>query len=619
MKSVLGINILNNETNRENNTTENIEHNIKNLRVDAVFKLPIQYLEKEKIHLLNDIVRNDLELEENNINSVKSMYEYIFEPQNQFSKNMISCWNKYFTTDIEFLKESQDVLKNISTYLKITPLENFENIENTEIIEIWKDTKEDKNFLEKYSYMEWDLLKHLNYSSSFLLFISFMNIASPIVSFIYPIIFLIIPFIILKFRQIPINLSVYLEVLKTIAKTHFIGKSITNLENINIKNIFYVIVMSIIYFMQLYQNFIQCLRFQRNMKKINIHLFKLKKYLNCSIVSMENFVKTNNYLPKYRDFCNDIEIHKKNIVEFNNELNKVNCFDGDFKISKIMETGNLLKCFYILHSNDKYEKSILFSVGFHGYLDNLISLNKKIEQKKLSYANFNKNEKTKIIGQYYPCYINKKHVKNDCNLSKNIIISGINGSGKTTILKTTAINILFSQQIGVGCYKNCQINPYTNIHSYLNIPDTSNRDSLFQSEARRCKTIIDNIEEKQLEISTVRRHFCIFDELYSGTNPNDAVKTAYGFLLYLSKFNNVDFMMTTHYIKLCRKMKKSDKIQNYKTIIEYSKSHIENEIKNIIYTYEIKKGISTQNGAIHVLKDMNYPKEIIEQMSYTHL
>ena len=66
-------------------------------------------------------------------------------------------------------------------------------------------------------------------------------------------------------------------------------------------------------------------------------------------------------------------------------------------------------------------------------------------------------------------------------------------------------------------------------------------------------------------------------------------------------------------------MKKSNKIQNYKTIIEYSKSHIENEIKNIIYTYEIKKGISTQNGAIHVLKDMNYPKEIIEQMSYTHL
>jgi hypothetical protein len=64
-------------------------------------------------------------------------------------------------------------------------------------------------------------------------------------------------------------------------------------------------------------------------------------------------------------------------------------------------------------------------------------------------------------------------VTNDINLKKNIIITGPNASGKTTYIKSTAINIILSQQFGCGFYKKCTLNPFTHIHSYLNIPDTS--------------------------------------------------------------------------------------------------------------------------------------------------
>jgi AAA15 family ATPase/GTPase len=40
-----------------------------------------------------------------------------------------------------------------------------------------------------------------------------------------------------------------------------------------------------------------------------------------------------------------------------------------------------------------------------------------------------------IKDQYYPTYWNEKHVKNSCKLGKNMIITGVNASGKTTILK----------------------------------------------------------------------------------------------------------------------------------------------------------------------------------------
>ena len=185
-------------------------------------------------------------------------------------------------------------------------------------------------------------------------------------------------------------------------------------------------------------------------------------------------------------------------------------------------------------------------------------------------------------------------------------ISAPNKSGKTTILKTITINIIFTQQVGCGFYKSAKINPYTHIHSYLNIPDTSGRDSLFQAESRRCKDIITTI--KQYNDPVKFRHFCIFDELYSGTNPEEASKAGYAFLKYLNQFENVNYVLTTHYVSICKKFNKSEKVQNYKmdvTILDDG---------TFDYTYKLKKGISKIKGGIRVLKDMDYPDEIIKTM-----
>jgi DNA mismatch repair ATPase MutS len=204
---------------------------------------------------------------------------------------------------------------------------------------------------------------------------------------------------------------------------------------------------------------------------------------------------------------------------------------------------------------------------------------------------------------YYPKFINDDDltiIKNDCNLNKNMIITGPNASGKTTTLKTALINVILSQQIGYGCFESLKLCPYDNIHCYLNIPDTSGRDSLFQAEARRCKDIIDCINEKN--DST---HFCIFDELYSGTNPEEAVVSAFAFMDYIVKNDNVTCLLTTHYVKLCKKLSKNKLIKNYNM-----KTLKKND--NFEYTYLLEEGISKVKGGLKVLKDMNYPKEILD-------
>jgi DNA mismatch repair ATPase MutS len=198
--------------------------------------------------------------------------------------------------------------------------------------------------------------------------------------------------------------------------------------------------------------------------------------------------------------------------------------------------------------------------------------------------------------------IDQKPVLNDINLNKNIVITGPNASGKTTILKSTLINIIISQQFGCGFYKKANINPFKFIHCYLNIPDTSGRDSLFQAESRRCKDIIDLIQNNKKD-----RHFCVFDELYSGTNPTEAVITATSFMNYLVKFKNVKCILTTHFIDLCKNLENNKAFVNYMMKTEFNKDKI-----SFNYNYKLTQGISFVQGGIKVLKDMNYPKEIID-------
>jgi DNA mismatch repair ATPase MutS len=199
------------------------------------------------------------------------------------------------------------------------------------------------------------------------------------------------------------------------------------------------------------------------------------------------------------------------------------------------------------------------------------------------------------------------------DLSANVIITGPNASGKTTQLKTTAINIILTQQFGVGFYEECVLTPYTHIHSYLNIPDTSGRDSLFQAEARRCKEILDVIgnEDNDSCSQVVFKHFCVFDELFSGTNAEEATLASFAFLKYLQQFPNVDFILTTHFVKLCQKVEKAGsamRIANYKMDAELNGN-------DIVFTYEMVAGISKIKAAKLILIQMGFPDEIIQDMA----
>ena len=645
----------------------------------TVFTLPIEYLPVEEKHSLSSTVSDDLEL----VLGENPMYSTFLRPSHLFSQQLIPQYQKHFTTNVDFLQDTQQVVSNMKSF-EMDPSNTNAKPSSycipCEIIQKqWKDVKHTPGFKETYGYLDWSFLESLNYSSLTLQGITLANMLSPLMSFFVPFLFLLFPFLILKIQGVPITIRIYLDVLKNIAKHHFIGKAIATFESFSIQNLIYLMAMLALYGLQMYQNTMQCLRFYRNIQKINDDLLQWKLYVNHSIEQMTRFTEVNRDIGTYKGFNETIVKHLAELHSLQELLDPIYPFQCS--IWKTTDIGYMMKVYYLLHNDEAFEQALVYSMGFHGYVDNLSqlysrlcdgSINKAIyctenddvvddadvegnvavddDEIRTIYSesttggqsagsgskadNTDTEPKCKIEDQYYPPQ-EADGVRNHVNLDHFGIITGPNASGKTTYLKTTAINIILSQQFGMGFYSKCTLNPYTHIHSYLNIPDTSGRDSLFQAESRRCKEILQTIQQKGTS-----RQFCIFDELYSGTNPKEATKSAYAFMEFLRQYKHVDLFLTTHYVSICDQWTKPSLdrkiIDNYQMVVktmstvdgsiisddEWREMEEESEkdpkkkmpkVKRIP-TYKIAKGISHIEGALGILEDMEYPEEMIEMI-----
>jgi hypothetical protein len=564
-------------------------------KINDFFKMPIYY-NSEKVELKKNII-TDLELVNTFDASYNNIYSFYFDNDNDVSKKVTEQISNYYTTDVHFLKDNQKLIKEYEapemSYTKLST--NYKNI-----IDIWNELKIDYGFREKYYYIEWEMIDFLNNSEFFLQFMSLYNLFSPIFALLVPIIILIIPFFVIKMKGLEITLSEYIGVLKIVAQSNAIGKLFTvDFSETSIQDKIYIFISATFYLFSIYQNAMVCIRFNENMKTIHNHFKEIKSYLKYTIEAIDNYNKYAQNLHTHELFNSTLK-SKKNILESMHKKMETITEYSLFNIGKIAEIGKILKYFYELHTSPLYDDAIMYSIGFNGYMDCLKGLKNNIVERKIKFAKFIKNNKKIVFKHsYYACLKNNKPVKNTIKFNKNKIITGPNASGKTTILKSTLINIIFTQQFGCGFYESAYFAPFNYIHCYLNIPDTSGRDSLFQAEARRCKEIIDIINDNKRE-----SHFCVFDELYSGTNPEEAETSASAFMLYLQKYKKVSSLLTTHFVKVCKKLDNIEGIENFKMITETN----EDKIK---YTYKLDKGISEVKGGINVLTEMNYPKEII--------
>lgn len=590
----------------------------KVLTESNVFSIPLTH--QKNINTIDKHVNEDLEL--------RTLYSKLYFPEDDndndnVSKNVIETYKdrlieeytNHYTTDISYLSHYQDFLDNIKSddFMDTEPdISGCDlNCNVRELYENWKLYNDsDFNFKDHFYYLEWNHLEFLNTSTPFLLYMSIMNMLSPVITLVIPIIFMIFPLILMRFvfKQ-SIGIREYKELLMINFNRHVIGNFVYHMSTPgNYDKKITSIAMILAYGWSTYQNILLSIRYYANLKEIKHYLNTLKIHLYKSIQNIDFLERNMNFSPYFQGFLINCREKKQQCQDI---ISTLQCLDYKcFSIRNTFKIGRYMKCFYNINTSNTCKSLLSYSFGLHTYIQSLKNISHRIKRNSINPCTFitdEKNCKPRLKQQYYLCYIDspdEKLVKNTVYLNRNYVLTGPNASGKTTLIKTSFINLLLSQQIGYGCYsKHSAINPYDIFSSYLNIPDTSNRDSLFQAEARRCLNIIDNLRD-----NPDKRTFVIFDELYSGTNPNEAVVSAIAILNYLVKYP-MNFMVTTHYTDICNSEHLSSRITNFMMETNCDLSN------NLSYTYKMKKGISHVHGGCKILFDMKYPNQILDTIN----
>ena len=679
------------------------------MHLDTPFKLPMEYLPEDQLCLIDKSVLTDLELiectkqvndttsakndaknePESNESNDKSMYAHVFQPQSAFAKRYLGMWAKQFTTSVPHLQDTQRFIASVS---KDKSRDDDSLIDHDKIEAIWTRIKTDASFRDKFNYIDYAPLDALNRSSTFLQCYSMYNLFSPLLSFLMPVIMLIVPFFLLKLQGVPITLPTYFGIIKLMLSQHAIGKLIFDMSAVSWDKRIYILVSVVFYIVQMYQNVVSCHRFYRNTFLVHDDLAAIRAYADATIQKMRQFAAHalacgDTYAP----FAADLQKNREQLERMVAALDRID--PPALTAKKCLQIGYVMQQYYAVFSDASIAACMQYSFGFNAFAEHVAHFGELLQSKRVAACDFvdedkanaeqaqeqeqekkdkkkkkdkdnkkdnkttNATQCTEIVNGYYVATALSDDssalgpVKNTVSLDKRLVITGPNASGKTTILKMTMLNILFSQQLGHGFYEaGTRIRPYHQLHSYLNIPDTSGRDSLFQAESRRCKEILDKLSGGQQAPKTSteegqcgQRHFCIFDELYSGTNPYEAIASAYGYIMHLTKHDNVDFMLTTHYIQLCKLFQpcklfdqqktesetdKREKTANNSTDVKEVKEVKEvnetNKIRNLHmdvadrgnydfkYLYTLRPGISGIKGGIKVLYDLQYPASIVD-------
>jgi len=180
---------------------------------------------------------------------------------------------------------------------------------------------------------------------------------------------------------------------------------------------------------------------------------------------------------------------------------------------------------------------------------------------------------------YHPLL--KKPVKNNItSLSNVILLTGPNMSGKSTLLKAIGICIYLGSLGFAVPATEASMPLYNNISVFINLNDD------LQSGYSHFMTEILNLKKVVTEVSNSKRSFAIFDELFRGTNVDDALEISRTTLKGMLNYPDSLFLVSSHLHELTA----MPEVENNSIQCHYLDCDLKDDTP--VFTYRLKRGWS---------------------------
>ena len=187
-------------------------------------------------------------------------------------------------------------------------------------------------------------------------------------------------------------------------------------------------------------------------------------------------------------------------------------------------------------------------------------------------------------------------VSNTIEAESGVLLTGSNASGKSTFLKTCAINTILAQSIHTVLGTEYRA-PFYRIYSSMALKDDiSMGESYYIVEIKSIKRIIDKAK------TSGNRVLCFVDEVLRGTNTVERIAASTQILKSLMA-SGVQCFAATHDIELTSLLKET-----------YEMYHFEGDVtdNDVKFDYKLKDGPATTRNAIMLLKVLGYDENIVE-------
>jgi DNA mismatch repair protein MutS len=240
----------------------------------------------------------------------------------------------------------------------------------------------------------------------------------------------------------------------------------------------------------------------------------------------------------------------------------------------------------------RYKEDALELIEVYCRLDAYYSMAVACNKYNFSFPQFIESDVPQVSATqlYHPLLYTP--VAYDVTLNKHanfLFLTGANMAGKSTFIKAVGVSVYLAHA-GMGVpAQHMQLTLFNGLLSNINVVDNIIQgESYFYNEVQRIKKTIEKINDG-------KKWLILIDELFKGTNVQDAMKCSSAVIEGLRKMDNSLFILSTHLYEIGEALKVHPNIQ-----FKYFETNVADD--QLQFSYQLKDGISNDRLGYLILK-----------------